>query len=243
MKNDDRDSTVIRSLSFIFSPNIFMRTRNIVVGFLRISFRTIIEIIHRLLIHLFDTVFGFSNWPRKKLRIKIFILHDVETGQTPSPENLADQIDYTLKSFSKNFNVGVMPHKKNNTFTEILTTLPPREGLYTKGGNGAFAEEFKTAGSFFAANLAGVIYPVTVFIVKDIKGADGCSLGPMSDYVTIDHVGLKNVSVLAHELAHACGLWHIKQKENLLYTNRSRGDEVKWWQKNVFRSSRHITYW
>lgn len=231
------------SLSFIFTINSFMSQRNIVVAISGVLFRTIIDVMHRLVINIFDTAFGFFNWPRKKLRIKIFILPDPEAGQTPSVDNLTDQINYAVRSFGKNFNVGILPHKKNSTFTEILTTLPPREALYVKGGAGALAEELKMAGSFFAANLSGVIYPVTVFIVKDIKGADGCSLGPMSDYVTIDHRGLKNVSVLAHELAHACGLWHIKKKENLLFTDRTRGDEVKWWQKNVFRGSRHVTYW
>jgi hypothetical protein len=68
-------------------------------------------------------------------------------------------------------------------------------------------------------------------------------LGALTDYVTLDPVGAKNVSTLAHEIAHACGLWHQQAKSNLMWRTFSRGDEIKWWQKNIFRSSRHITYW
>jgi hypothetical protein len=98
-------------------------------------------------------------------------------------------------------------------------------------------------GSFFAANLTGLFYPVTAFVVLDIDHASGCSLGPLTDYVTLDPDGAKNASTLAHEIAHACGLWHVQSKSNLLWRTFSRGDEIKWWQKNIFRGSRHVTYW
>ena len=100
------------SLSFIFTINSFMSQRNIVVAISGVLFRTIIDVMHRLVINIFDTAFGFFNWPRKKLRIKIFILPDPEAGQTPSVDNLTDQINYAVRSFGKNFNVEVLPHKK-----------------------------------------------------------------------------------------------------------------------------------
>jgi hypothetical protein len=124
-----------------------------------------------------------------------------------------------------------------------LKATTPKEVLYTKGGKGALSEEFKAAGNFFAANLVSPIYPVTVFVVEDIEGATGCSLGPMTDYVTLSHDGAKQGSVLAHELAHACGLWHVNDKTNLLWNRNDRGNKIRWWQKNIFRGSRHVTYW
>jgi len=205
--------------------------------------RTIVDSVHRLTLNIFDALLGFLNWPKKRLRIRIFILRNEQPDQTPAPDTVDEMIKYAKRSFRKNFNVELLPVRRNGHFAEVLQKDPPVEALYTKGGSGALKEELRLAGSFFASNLANPIYPVTVFVVKDIKGADGCSLGPMSDYVTIDHVGLKNESVLAHEVAHACGLWHLHDKRNLLYTSRSRGDECRWWQKNVFRSSRHVTYW
>ena len=217
-------------------------TRFFIKGLSRVCIRMAIDSIHRVTINSFDTLFGFLNLPEKKLRIRIFILRTENPEQNPSPEFLDEMINYAKTSFAKNFKVELIPQGKKD-FVEVLRQDAPIEALITKGGSGALREELKAAGNFFAANLTGIIYPVTVFVVRDIKGADGCSLGPMSDYITIDHIGLKNVSVLAHELAHACGLWHLKDKTNLLYTDRHRGSEVKWWQKNVFRSSRHVTYW
>lgn len=213
----------------------------VVKGISRVIVRIVLDIIHRLTLNIFDSLFGAFNWPRKRLRIKILILRNEDTEKTPSVNDLDEMINYTKRSFIKNFNVEVL--QAGESFTEVLQRQSPKEALYTKGGSAAFNEEFKITGNFFASNLTVPIYPVTIFIVKDIKGADGCSLGPMSDYVTIDHNGLKNDSVLAHELAHACGLWHLHDKKNLLFTDRTRGDKVRWWQKNIFRSSRHITYW
>ncbi len=217
------------------------RTWNIIKGIIRVMVRIIIEILHRVLINLFDTLFGFLNWPRKKFRIKIFILPDPQ-GNAASSSDMHASIDYAQRIFKKHFNVTLSAHHKE-PFAELFPAVPPIGVLYTKGGIGALKEEFKIAGSFFSTNLSGILYPVTVFVVVKIKGASGCSLGPMSDYVTLDRFGAKQTSVLAHELAHACGLWHVNEKANILYPNDKRGDEVKWWQKNIFRSSRHVTYW
>jgi hypothetical protein len=215
---------------------------NFLSALARIIFRIIVEAIHRLSIHIFDTPFGFLNWPEKKLRIKIFILQKQKDDPVMLPDELPAAINYAKISFKKNFNVKLLPYNREQ-FVEVLQTIPPKEALYTKGGIGAMKEEFKIAGGFYASNLVGAFYPVTAFVVADIAGANGCSLGPATDHIILDPAGAKSDSILAHELAHACGLWHVKDESNLLYPNKKRGDEIKWWQKNFFRSSRHVTYW
>ena len=216
---------------------------NIIKAIARVTIRSFVETIHRLVINIFDTLFGFLNWPQKKLRIKIFVLQDPRDKPVVSPAELDAAVEYAKRSFKKNFNTRLLPHNKNQSFAEVLQKEPPNEVLYTKGSIGALSEEFKIAGSFFASNLSGAFYPITAFIVLDIDHASGCSLGPITDYVTLDPGGVKNISTLAHEIAHACGLWHQGDKSNLLWRTFKRGDEVKWWQKNIFRSSRHVTYW
>ena len=211
-------------------------------GITRVIAKMFIEAVHRVSVNIFDTLFGFLNWPGKKIRIQIFILRDPDGNAVISSTDLDASIDYAKRIFKKHFNVTVLAHHKGS-FAELVPTIPPIEVLNTKGGPAALREEFKIAGSYFGSNLSGVLYPVTIFVVIKIRGASGCSLGPMSDYVTLDPFGAKQTSVLAHELAHACGLWHINDKANLLYPYNKRGDEVKWWQKNIFRSSRHVTYW
>lgn len=223
--------------------NTTVKTWNIIKAIARVTIRSIVETIHRLIINIFDTLFGFLNWPEKKLRVKIFILKGPQDNPVVSPVDLDLAVEYAKRSFKKNFNTHLLPHRNEKTFAEVLQMKPPYEVLYTKGSIGALREEFKVAGSFFASNLSGLFYPVTAFIVLDIDHASGCSLGPLTDYVTLDPGGAKNTSTLAHEIAHACGLWHHRSKSNLLWRTFSRGDEVKWWQKNIFRSSRHVTYW
>ena len=215
---------------------------NILKGIVRIIIRVVIEVFHRLVINMFDTIFGFLSWPEKKLRIKILILAVSKEPAVFLPSELDLALGFAGESVKKNFNVKLLPHK-NGHFVEVLKATPPVEALYTKGGNGALKEEFKEAGNFFASNLCGLFYPVTTFVVIDIAGASGCSLGPLTDYITLDRDGAKNDSTLVHEIVHACGLWHVKERSNLLYRFKSRGNDVNWWQKNIFRSSRHITYW
>jgi hypothetical protein len=214
-----------------------------VKGVTRVMVKTIVESLHRLIINIFDLLFGFLNWPEKKLRVKILILQDPQNNSVVSPADLATAVEYAKRSFKKNFNTRLLPHKNRRPFAEVLRKKPPHEVLYTKGSIGALAEEFKTAGNFFASNLSGLFYPVTAFVVLEIDHASGCSLGPLTDYVTLDHVGARNASTLVQEIAHSCGLWHHQAKSNLMWRTFSRGDEIKWWQKNLFRSSRHVTYW
>ena len=216
---------------------------NGIKGSTRITVRIIAETVHRLVINIFDTLLGFLNLPEKKLRIKIFILQDPQSIPGISPADLDDAVEYAKRSFKKNFNTRLLPYKTGEQFVEVLQKKAPYEVLYTKGSIGALGEDFTVAGSFFASNLSGSFYPVTAFVVLDIDHATGCSLGPLTDYVTLDPDGAKNASTLAHEIAHACGLWHLGSKSNLLWRTFSRGDQVKWWQKNIFRSSRHVTYW
>jgi len=216
---------------------------NGIKGSARIIIRIIPETVHRLVINIFDTVFGFLNWPEKNIRVKIFILQDPQANPVVSPADLDTAIEYAKRSFKKNFNTRLIPYKSGQKFVEVLQRKAPYEVLSTKGSFGALGEEFTITGSFFASNLTGLFYPITAFVVLDIDHASGCSLGPLTDYVTLDPDGAKNASTLAHEIAHACGLWHLHSKSNLLGRTFSRGDEIKWWQKNIFRGSRHVTYW
>lgn len=223
--------------------NLLSLGRDVVKGIARVAIRIIVEFIHRTIINLFDTLFGFLNWPEKKLRIKIFVLINSEGKVPPTPGETDKSIDFAIKCFQKNFNVKLLPHRPEEPFAELLQKIPPPEVLYVKCNAGAIGEEFKIAGSFFSSNLCAPLYPVTAFVVIDISGKDGCCIGPVTDYLTLDPNGIRIFTTLAHEIGHSCGLWHIRKRSNLMWPHRDRGDEVKWWQKNLFRGSRHVTYW
>ena len=147
--------------------------RNAIKGIARVGIRIVVELIHRAIINLFDTIFGFLNWPEKKLRVKIFILMDSEGNRMPAPIDTDKSIDFANRTFKKKFNVKLMPHYTEEPFAELLQKIPPLEALYVKCNAGAIGGEFTIAGNFFSSNLSGPMYPITAFVVTDINGNDG----------------------------------------------------------------------
>jgi hypothetical protein len=88
--------------------------------------------------------------------------------------------------------------------------------------------------------------PVCAFAVRGFSdGNDGCSLGPLEDYVTVNFNSRAaySMSTLAHEVAHACNLWHVSDQGNLMNKSKAaRGPNLDQWQKALVRASRHVTY-
>lgn len=97
----------------------------------------------------------------------------------------------------------------------------------------------------FWANFRRVIgygAPIGAFAVRSFKTRHvGCSLGPLSDYVVVDFTKA-NVRMLAHELGHACNLWHDDDRNNLMHPANDAGYSLSRVQKALLRTSRHATY-
>lgn len=200
-----------------------------------------------LVLGIFDLLLGFLTWPPKKLRLQIFIL-STSAGPLVDPGDLKPAVDFARKTLKDKFNVKMSAYGKN--MIEIIKEPAPDAALDVGCGGGAWGDEFGEAGDYFASHLAGwnaipisLTFPITVFVVRDIDGKLGCSLGPMSDYITLDVGGVKSETTLAHEIGHACSLWHSSSKSNLMWRNDDRGNGAKWFQKNLLRSSRHVLYW
>lgn len=201
-----------------------------------------------------DFAFGFLGWPHKKLRIKVLVLSDASGNPVLNPVTAAAafdaMIDDAKKVFKDRLGVTLVPYGK--TFVEVITEPAPHYALdvHCAKDFGAFTiDEAGDAGEYLASHLAGwnaipisLAFPVTVFVVESISDRNGCSLGPLTDYVTLDVNGVKESSTMAHELGHACNLWHSGSQANLMWAGSNRGDQLHWWQKNLFRNSRHVTY-
>lgn len=196
---------------------------------------------------IFDLLLGFLAWPPKKLRLHIAIL-STQNGPLVSPQNLTPAIDYAKRVLKDRFNVKLLPYARS--MVQIIEKPAPEAALSVGCGLDAWGDEFGEAGEFFASHVAGWnaspvegTFPITVFIVRDVKGKNGCSLGPFSDYVVLDIDGALVENVMMHEMGHSCNLWHSGSRSNLMWHDINRGDKVKWFQKNLLRSSRHVLYW
>lgn len=197
---------------------------------------------------IFDLLLGFLTWPPKNLRVYIFILKDEQGRPIVSPTDLDPAIAFARKLLKDKFNVNLKAYSK--TFVEVGDEPAPSYALEVGCGTDLFGQEYGDAGEYFAAHLAGwnaipisLTFPITVFIVRDVQGKQGCSLGPLTDYIVADPNGVKNPSLIMHEIGHSCGLWHSGDQSNIMFAESTRGDGVKGFQKNLFRSSRHVLYW
>jgi hypothetical protein len=243
------------------------------VKFVKASVRISIRLVFTgwgLAVGVFDSFLGFLTWGEKKLRIQIFILTDQDGHPVVNEADLTPQIDFARKAFKDRLNVKLLPYAKDMVQT-IEEPAPPAALNPRCGIIGGMTDDFGEAGDFFAHHLAGWnaapvsgTFPVTVFIVAE-SGSDlnGCSIGFLTDYVTVDReavipptqpFGIESWDVdpiprtIAHEIGHACNLiWHAWDRSNLMYGlhggHQPDGDQLNWFQKNLFRSSRHVLYW
>lgn len=110
----------------------------------------------------------------------------------------------------------------------------------TDDATGTFGDLFG-CGEDVVDTVTSLVHNVlhVIFIRQIVEGDDvGCHV-PGTDYVIIDDqsTGL----VLAHEIGHACDLWHISPTNNLM-NHFTVGDDVKGWQRCIFRRARFVYY-
>ena len=221
--------------------------------------RVVIRIVATIVmgvVNVFDLLLGFLNWPPKKLTLHIIVLSKLSDAQRKRVgADLQSSIDAAKRILKERFNVKLRPYASQ--YIEWFDgPVPPKALNPSCCGADLLGQEFVSSGEFYAQHTAGWVgvpisarFPITVFVVDDVQCKAGCSNGPLADYVIVQHGGLDNPgtpqphSLMIHEIGHACSLWHSLGKSNLMYKSSDRDDRVKWFQKNLLRSSRHVTYW
>jgi hypothetical protein len=182
----------------------------------------------------------------KKLRLSVAILRDERGRPVATPADVVPALDETRRILREQLAIQLVPAA--DPLIRTLEPPAPREALDAPCAEGSYRADLGLGGAFFrrfaargAATGSGA--PITVFVVRDVLGKAGCSLGPLVDYVTVDITALtgRTKRVLVHELGHACGLPHSRTAANLMLPKRM-GESLQPWQAAVVRSSRHVTY-
>lgn len=185
---------------------------------------------------------------RKKLRLRVCVLRDEEGKPVAQPMDLEPSLAEARRVLAR---YGIEIVAAAEPLVTTLSEPAPKTALESPCAEGSWQADFGPGGAFFrrhvTRNTIGTVTgngaPITVFVVRDVLGKAGCSLGPLVDYVTVDMGALKGrtLRVLAHELGHACGLPHSDSEENLMLP-KSMGEQLAPWQVAIFRGSRHVTY-
>lgn len=207
--------------------------------------RGLIDLIWRI-IGILDTIAGiFGLHLPKKLRVCIIILSDAKRTPMATKASLKPDIDKAKKIYKDTANIKFIVSD-----IHTLETPAPEGNLDPQCEAGALWDDLWVQGTYYENNanvqcfdsaflrLIGYAAPVVVFIVRDVAGNKGCSLGPFADYVTVEGA---DPICLAHEVSHACGLWHAGDRTNLA-NHVCGGTKLKGWQVEIVRSSRHVTF-
>jgi hypothetical protein len=185
----------------------------------------------------------------KKLRLSVVILRNGDGRPVASERDVAAALDETARVLSRQAGTELLA--ADGALVATVPNPAPPEALDAPcSTNGLWRTDLGPGGRWFRAQrfrsgyrFLGRGAPITVFVVHDVVGKCGCSLGPLGDYVTIDGGGLAGGTkrILAHELGHSCGLPHSSREDNLMRP-RGPGERLTRLQRAALRSSRHVTY-
>jgi hypothetical protein len=219
------------------------------------------------LVGLLDFFIAFTGlWPAKILRIRVVILVDEGTSTaTATKAALVPHIQSAIDIFHDEANVRLVPSlafRYTSGFADKATAAEhwateafrksPTDDLDVACSAGALGDDMLLTGSRFTLlglvddffgnfrKLIGYGAPLCVMVVRDVGDHStlGCSIGPLSNYVTVEG---GNALCVAHELGHACGLWHSSGSTNLMNAQCGQAT-LDNWQVAMIRNSRHVTY-
>jgi hypothetical protein len=192
----------------------------------------------------FAGAFGGAPGTRR-MRVRVLICRDEKGEPVATVEDVEPALEEARRVLRESAAIELLPAAEPVIAT--LEVAAPPEALDSPCAEGSWRADFGPGGAFFRryserAPVTGSTAPVTVFVVREVIGKAGCSLGPLVDHVTLDMSGLKGRTkrVLVHEIGHACGLPHSSAEENLMLPKRM-GDRLQPWQVAVLRSSRHVS--
>lgn len=208
--------------------------------------------------------------PEKKLRMCVLLLTDEKKNPVANEADVLEEVRRAAEIFREQANVRLVPVSPasfdtpfhgddipDDSYIHLVESGSDDSILDVSCGAGALGNDLWLRGSTFnilmtrncfwgnARRLLGYGAPVAVFVVRTIDGSNttGCSLGPLTDYITVRGSETADRTTIAHETGHACGLWHHGTATNLMFgTDSDARREMTNFQAINFRNSRHVTY-
>jgi hypothetical protein len=183
----------------------------------------------------------------KKLRLRVIILRDAAGEPLARPVEVRAILAETARVLERAAGVTIVG--AGPRAVALADDPAPRAALEPRCPEGLWLADLGEGGSYYRrylprtpARLAGYGTAITVFVVADVRGRAGCSLGPLGDYVALERRVLRRgpLRLLAHELGHSCGLPHSRRDGNLMRP-RDPGEELTRLQRAILRGSRHVT--
>lgn len=224
--------------------------------------------------------------PEKKMKLLVIIQNDSSREPVVKDINVVlRDIQFLINTFRIEMNIRVLPtnyfiynsafSRDNNPLQDYVKTddsVSSDRTLDVCCDSCAAGDDLTSIGTSFnllmmrlgfstnGRRLIGYGAPIIAFAVRSYTdGKAGCSLGPLSDYVTVKFNETQNGGVLpldeltpdksldaitdlAHEVGHCCSLPHKTDSNNLMNPSPNRTGELTIWQKTLVRASRHVTY-
>ncbi len=219
-----------------------------------------------LILTILHLPFGVIEWifltkghkPAKKMKLAVVLFTDKDDNPVVQASQVIEQIKQTVDFYKDKANILVQsanpsasdlpaedwiyiskktPSKRINWVGCNLIAF--REDLWLTG----MSFQFMALSRLFHTNFRRIIgfgSPIVVYIVEDVAGFRGCSLGPLTDYVTVDSKGLV---CMTHEIGHACTLFHENEDtENLMHPKGCEKTKLTTKQIAIMRASRHVSF-
>ncbi len=218
---------------------------------------------------------------RPEKRLVLLVLNQLDEQRQPiaTDADLMASISRMIQVYRDEANIRVLPVRLFNYRTPFSdaqsasqdyvvtisqTGTPHRLDVSCGGANaasdlgfeGADFQNILTLSGFWTnwRRLIGYGAPVCAFSVRSFSGtSDGCSNGPLDDFVLVNFSGaaadvglaanavIGKSSILSHESGHACNLWHV-DPSNLMQGSDPRATSLSTFQVVMLRASRHVTY-
>ena len=131
----------------------------------------------------------------KKLRIRVVILRDEQGKPVATAEDVEPSLAEARRVLREGLAIDLLAAAE--PLVRTLEAPAPAAALDSPCAEGSYKADFGEGGAFFRRHrragqrLTGSGGPITVFVVRDVLGKAGCSLGPLVDYVTVDMTALQ----------------------------------------------------